>query len=218
MKVLVLLSGGMDSTSLLYAMHDEHDVLGALSFHYGSKHNDRELHYASYHCQQLGIDHKVIPLDFIAEHFTSDLLLSGGEIPEGHYESANMSKTVVPFRNGIMLSIAAGYAESIGADAVSIAAHSGDHAVYPDCRDSFMEAFQSAIKLGTYAQIELHSPFVGIRKEDIALIGHQHGVDFSMTYSCYKGGETHCGKCGTCVERKEAFEISKITDPTQYLA
>ena len=216
MKVLVLLSGGMDSTTLLYDMNKQHEVVGALSFDYGSKHNARELPYAEYHCKELGIPHQIIPLDFIAEHFSSDLLKTGGEIPEGHYEDANMVKTVVPFRNAIMLSIATGYAESISAVAVAIAAHSGDHAVYPDCRAGFMNSLAQTMKEGTYAEIELLRPYVGIRKEGIAEIGAGLGVDFSKTYSCYRGGELHCGKCGTCVERKEAFTLAQLNDLTLY--
>lgn len=218
MKVLVLVSGGMDSTTLLYDMHRKHQVVGALSFNYGSKHNERELPMAVYHCKNLGVQHQIIPLDFVAEYFSSDLLKTGGEIPEGHYEDANMVKTVVPFRNAIMLSIATGYAESIGAEAVAIAAHSGDHAVYPDCRDEFMDSFASSMEHGTYADIQLLRPYVGIRKEGIAEIGNDLGVDFAQTYSCYNGGEIHCGKCGTCVERKEAFALAQLSDPTNYVA
>lgn len=216
MKVIVLLSGGMDSTTLLYQMHEEHEVVGTLSFNYGSKHNDKELPYAQHHAERLGIPHKVIPLDFIAEHFSSGLLKTGGEIPEGHYEDSNMVQTVVPFRNGIMMSIAAGFAESIGAEAVGIAAHSGDHAVYRDCRAPFMDAMDTAITEGTYAEIKVLRPFVGIRKEDIAALGDKLKVDFKETWSCYKGEERHCGKCGTCVERKEAFLLSGVPDPTEY--
>jgi len=217
MKVVVLLSGGMDSTSLLYHMHQQEEVVGALSFNYGSKHNHKEIPFAKYHAEALGIRHEVIPLDFIKNHFSSDLLESGGEIPEGHYEDDNMVKTVVPFRNGIMLALAVGWAESIGAEAVAIAAHAGDHAIYPDCREEFMDFFGAAISSGTYARIKLLRPFLALRKENIAKLGHKLGVDFSMSWSCYKGQETHCGVCGTCVERKEAFEIALLSDPTEYL-
>ncbi len=218
MKVVVLLSGGMDSTVLLYKMHAEHEVVATLSFDYGSKHNHREIPFAAHHSQALGIEHLTIPLGFMGEYFQSDLLKSGGEIPEGHYEDANMIKTVVPFRNGIMLSIAAGLAESRGAQGVAIAAHSGDHAIYPDCREDFLSAIGDSIASGTYANIQLLRPFVDIRKEDIASIGDELNVDFSQTWSCYKGGETHCGVCGTCVERKEAFAIAQVKDPTIYLS
>lgn len=216
MKVIVLLSGGMDSTTLLYLMHKQHEVVGAVSFDYGSKHNHKEIPYAQYHCEKLKIPHTVIPLGFIGEHFSSALLKSGGDIPEGHYEDKSMVQTVVPFRNGIMLSVAAGLAESLGADAIAIAAHSGDHAIYPDCRDEFMSDFASAISRGTYANIKLLRPFVSVRKEDIVTQGVALTVDFSETWSCYKGMDLHCGVCGTCVERKEAFKIAGVNDPTHY--
>lgn len=217
MKTVVLVSGGMDSVVALHDAVQEHDVVGGLSFDYGSKHNHREIPFARHHCEILGIPHRVIPLQFINDCFDSHLLSSGGEIPEGHYEAENMKQTVVPFRNGIMLSIAAGFAESQGAEAVTIAAHSGDHAIYPDCRSDFMEPMARAIEAGTYAEIRLLRPFLELRKEDIAARGFDLGVDFTKTWSCYKGLDKHCGKCGTCVERKEAFALSGHYDPTDYL-
>jgi 7-cyano-7-deazaguanine synthase len=216
-KVVVLLSGGMDSVTALYEANNLHHVVGAISFHYGSKHNDREIPFAAWHAEKLGVPHRVIRLDFIGELFDSDLLQKGGEIPKGHYEEQSMKKTVVPFRNGIMLSIAAGYAESVGADGLVIAAHAGDHAIYPDCREEFMQAMGSAIRLGTYAAIELIRPFIAMSKGDIVVRGSWLGVDYSRTWSCYVGGETHCGECGTCVERREAFLVTGVIDPTAYL-
>lgn len=218
MKVIVLVSGGMDSVAALYDARTEHAVVGTLSFDYGSKHNHREIPFARFHADELGLPHSVIHLKFISDHFQSDLLQSGGAVPDGHYEEANMKSTVVPFRNGIMLSIAAGFAESLGAEGVVIAAHSGDHAIYPDCREEFMKSMGEAIRLGTYAGIQVLRPFIAMRKEDIAVRGHSLGVDFSKTWSCYKGEETHCGTCGTCVERREAFLLAGIPDPTQYLS
>ena len=138
------------------------------------------------------------------------------EIPEGHYEDVSMKQTVVPFRNGIMLSIATGYAESQGAEMLVIAAHAGDHAIYPDCREDFMKAMGEAMRLGTYATIVLFRPFIRSTKADICDKGQQLGVDYSKTWSCYKGGVIHCGKCGTCVERREAFKVSGVPDPTEY--
>jgi 7-cyano-7-deazaguanine synthase len=217
MKVVVLLSGGMDSVAALYHASKEHELVGALSFDYGSKHNHKEIPFARNHAEKLGVPHQVISLGFVNEIFSSDLLQSGGEIPEGHYEEANMKATVVPFRNGIMLSITAGFAESCEAEGLVIAAHSGDHAVYPDCREKFMQSMGDAIRLGTYDGIELIRPFIDVRKEDIAARGHELGVDFSQTWSCYKGGDIHCGRCGTCVERREAFQIAGLPDPTEYL-
>ncbi len=216
MKVIVLVSGGMDSVTALYEAATRHDVVAGLSFDYGSKHNARELPFAAHHCEQLGVRHEVVALGFINELFASDLLQSGGEIPEGHYEAENMKQTVVPFRNGILLAVAAGYAESIGAEGIVIAAHSGDHAIYPDCRETFLGPMGEAIRAGTYAGIEVLRPFLAMRKEDIAAVGARHGVDFATTWSCYKGGSLHCGKCGTCIERREAFALADLDDPTGY--
>ena len=217
-KVVVLVSGGMDSVAALYDAHREHQVVGALSFNYGSKHNHKEIPFAAWHCEKLGIPHRVIPLDFVGELFKSDLLKSGGAIPDGHYEEQTMKQTVVPFRNGIMLSIAGGYAESVEAQGLVIAAHAGDHAIYPDCREDFMRSMADAIRLGTYAQVEILRPFIRLTKAQIAARGHELGVDFSKTWSCYKGGGLHCGTCGTCVERREAFMVTGLPDPTAYAA
>ena len=216
MKVIVLCSGGMDSVAALYQAHRDHEVIAVLSFHYGSKHNDREIPFAAHHARALGFRHEVVELDFVDRLFQSDLLQSGGAIPEGHYEEATMKQTVVPFRNGIMLSVAAGYAESSGAEAVVIAAHSGDHAIYPDCRERFMRSMDEAIRLGTYEEIQLLRPFIDLDKAGIAARGTELGVDFARTWSCYQGGEIHCGRCGTCVERREAFLVAGLPDPTVY--
>ena len=216
MKVVVLVSGGMDSVTALYEAHAHHEVRCALSFDYGSKHNAREIPFARHHAEKLGLTHLMIPLDFMAAHFTSDLLKGGGQIPAGHYEEASMKKTVVPFRNGIMLAIAAGLAESRDAQGLVIAAHAGDHAIYPDCREPFMQAMADAVKLGTYAAIEILRPFIAMNKASIARRGAELGVDFAQTWSCYVGGEIHCGECGTCVERREAFLLAGLADPTLY--
>ena len=218
MKVCVLLSGGMDSVTALHHAAREHEVVSALSFDYGSKHNASEIPCAQWHAAQLGVPHTVIALPFVNDHFASDLLQSGGEIPDGHYAEENMKRTVVPFRNGIMLSIAAGFAESRGAEGLVIAAHSGDHAIYPDCREPFMQAMSDAIRLGTYVEIQVLRPFIHTDKTGIARLGAELAVDFARTWSCYKGGTTHCGTCGTCVERREAFLLAGIGDPTPYLA
>ena len=192
--------------------------MGAVSFDYGSKHNASEIAMARWHCQQFGLRHDVVALPFVNELFASDLLQSGGDIPEGHYADENMKRTVVPFRNGIMLAIACGIAESREAEALVIAAHAGDHAIYPDCREPFMQAIAASMREGTYAQIELLRPFIAMDKAGIAKLGHDLGIDFARTWSCYKGGSTHCGVCGTCVERREAFQLAGLNDPTQYLA
>ena len=211
MKALIIYSGGLDSTTLLYEYRDS--IALAVTFDYGSKHNAREIACAREHCKLLGIKHLVIPLGFIGQYFKSDLLISGGEIPEGSYADENMKSTVVPFRNGIMLAVAAGLAESYELDAIMLANHSGDHAIYPDCRPEFIDAFTAAVKAGTYNGVQVISPYCNITKRDIALRGKEIGVDFSLTYSCYKGEKKHCGKCGTCMERKEALAGF---DPTVY--
>jgi 7-cyano-7-deazaguanine synthase len=217
MKVCVLLSGGMDSVVAFHDALRSHEVATCLSFDYGSKHNAREIPFARLHAERHGVLHHSIRLDFIDRLFQSDLLKSGGEIPDGHYAEESMKQTVVPFRNGIMLSIATGFAESIGAEGVVIAAHSGDHAIYPDCREPFMQAMAVAMGQGTYAHIQLLRPFIAMDKAAIARRGAELGIDFSETWSCYKGGDIHCGTCGTCVERREAFQLASLTDPTVYL-
>lgn len=211
MRAVLVYSGGLDSTTLLYEYKDS--IALAVSFDYGSKHNKRELEFAALNCKRLGIRHLVIPLEFMGRYFKSDLLIGGGDIPEGSYADENMKSTVVPFRNGIMLSIAAGLAESYDLDAIMLANHSGDHAIYPDCRPEFIEGMAAAVEAGTYNGVKVVSPYCNMTKRDIALRGRELGVDYSLTYSCYKGGEKHCGKCGTCVERKEALEGF---DPTEY--
>jgi len=210
--IVILYSGGMDSSVALYEHADR--IRRALTFNYGSKHNLREMEYAARNCKRLGIEHHVIELDMNKMGFVSDLLQSGGEIPNGHYEDQNMIKTVVPFRNGIMLSIAAGIAESIGCDKLLISNHAGDHAIYPDCREEFIQTMSKAISLGTYNHCEILAPYTNLTKREIALIGKEIGVPFEDTYSCYNGLETHCGTCGTCRERKEGLEGF---DPTVYL-
>jgi 7-cyano-7-deazaguanine synthase len=217
MKVCVLLSGGMDSVVAFHEVRRTYEVAACLSFDYGSKHNACEIPFAKLHAERVGVPHHTVSLDFMDRLFKSDLLRSGGAIPDGHYAELSMKQTVVPFRNGIMLAIAAGYAESIEAGAVVIAAHSGDHAIYPDCREPFMQAMGAAMREGTYVRMELLRPFIHLDKAAIARLGRELGVDFARTWSCYKGGERHCGTCGTCVERREAFLQAGLEDPTEYL-
>lgn len=217
MKVVVLCSGGMDSVTALHWAHRTHAVVAALSFAYGAKHNTREIPCAADQARRLGLRHEVMNLGFIGEFFSSHLLTGGGSIPEGHYQDDSMRQTVVPFRNAIMLATAAGFAESLGAEGVVIAAHGGDHAIYPDCREEFMRAMGDAMRLGTYAGIQLLRPFIALDKTAIAAEGARLGVDFARTWSCYKGEEVHCGRCGACVERREAFLQAGLADPTPYL-
>jgi 7-cyano-7-deazaguanine synthase len=217
MKTLVLLSGGMDSVTALHWARAEHEVVGAVSFDYGAKHNHREIPLAAWHCAKIDVKHDIIDLDFVNRLFASDLLKSGGEIPDGHYAHETMKQTVVPFRNGIMLAIACGLAESREAESLVIAAHAGDHTIYPDCREPFMQGMAAAMREGTYARIELLRPFIHLDKAGIAKLGASLGVDYGKTWSCYKGGDLHCGTCGTCVERIEAFALAGLDDPTVYV-
>jgi 7-cyano-7-deazaguanine synthase len=212
MKSLVVLSGGMDSAVALAKCLNIGDEVKCITFNYGSKHNDKEYECAKKLCEKFRVDLKKVylPLDGL---FKSDLLKSGGEIPEGHYEDETMKKTVVPFRNGIMLAIACGYAESLGYEQVVIGNHAGDHAIYPDCRAIFISAMNEAMEHGTYNKVNIYSPFCSLSKREIGLLGEQLMIEWNDTWSCYKGKEVHCGKCGTCVERIEALEGF---DPTEY--
>lgn len=211
---VIIVSGGMDSITLLYDHKDE--IALGISFDYGSNHNAREIPFAKMHCERLGIKHITINLDFMHQYFKSSLLDGADAIPEGHYADDNMKSTVVPFRNGIMLSIAIGIAESNNLDQVFIANHGGDHTIYPDCRPEFIKAIDSAANAGTYNNVKVIAPYTQITKSDIARIGKKLGIDYTETWSCYKGGEIHCGKCGTCVERKEALSEAGIEDCTIY--
>ncbi len=218
MKAVVILSGGMDSATVLalaVKTHGKENVL-TLTFNYSSKHNAQENEFARLLAHHYGVPNTKIDLPFVNDLFKSDLLQSGGDIPEGHYADPSMKRTVVPFRNGIMLAIAAGYAESKDAKFLYLGAHAGDHAVYPDCRAEWTKAMSEAIRLGGYLGVELLSPFVHVSKTDIARLGQALEVPYELTYSCYKGGEKHCGLCGTCFERKEAFRESGVYDPTEY--
>lgn len=211
---LIVLSGGMDSVTLLHDMKAK--IALAVTFNYGSNHNAREIECARVNCAELGIEHLVIDLDFMHRYFSSSLLAGADQIPEGRYDADNMASTIVPFRNGIMLSVAAGLAESRGLSRVMLANHGGDHTIYPDCRPEFVDAMNSAIMAGTDAKVSLFCPYTNMTKEDIARRGALIGVDYSKTYSCYKGGAKHCGRCGTCVERREAIAAAGIVDPTPY--
>lgn len=204
----------MDSVTLLHSRRQE--IALAVTFDYGSNHAAREIACAKWQAEQLGVEHIVIPLDFMHQYFRSSLLQGGEAIPEGNYNEDNQRSTVVPFRNGIMLAIACGIAESRGLKKVLIANHAGDHAIYPDCRAEFISAMNDAMASGTYEHIQIDAPFTRLTKTDIARLGAQIGVDYSHTYSCYKGGEKHCGKCGTCRERIEAFHDAGVPDPTEY--
>ena len=212
---IIILSGGMDSVTMLYQYKDQ--IALALTFAYCSIHAPNEIACSRIHCQRLGIPQIVIPLDFIHQYFKSSLLEGADAIPEGYYTSQNMASTVVPFRNGIMLSIACGIAESKGLSRVMIANHGGDHTIYPDCRPEFIQSMSAAMNEGTDTHVSIYAPYTDITKSDIARIGKQLGIDYTETWSCYKGGTHHCGKCGTCQERKEALAEAGIIDKTVYL-
>ena len=211
---VIIVSGGMDSITLLYDKKDE--IALGISFDYGSNHNAKEIPFAEMHCKRLGIKHITINLDFMHQYFKSSLLQGAEAIPEGHYADENMKSTVVPFRNGIMLSIAIDIAESNHLKKVLIANHGGDHTIYPDCRPQFIQAIDAAANAGTFVNVRVEAPYTNITKGDIARIGKRLGLDYTETWSCYKGGEKHCGKCGTCIERKEALQEAGIHDATEY--
>ena len=216
MKVLHVYSGGLDSTVCLYHLLKAGRTVECLNFFYGSKHNTRERAAAEAICAILNVPLRKIDLDFNALGFHSALLQSGFSVPEGHYADENMKQTVVPFRNGIMASIAVGLAESIGYDAISLAVHAGDHTIYPDCRPTFFEGFSQAASYGTWKNIAVLTPFILGSKITIVEEGAALDVPMFLTWTCYKGGEKHCGKCGACVERKEAFEKAGVRDLTVY--
>jgi 7-cyano-7-deazaguanine synthase len=216
MKAVVILSGGMDSTTLLYDIHAHvTEDIHCLSFNYGQRHS-KELEFAARTCATLGLTHKIVP-------FTDDLksLLTASaltdltqEVPEGHYAADNMKATVVPNRNMIMLSLAAGYAISIGAQKLFYGAHAGDHTIYPDCRPEFLAAMQLALTLCHFdGGIALEAPYMNITKSDICAIGRDLGVPYGDTWTCYAGKDVPCGKCGACQERAEAFDFAGIPDP-----
>lgn len=211
---VIVYSGGLDSTTLLYEERER--VALAVTFDYGSNHAAREIACARHHCALLGIEHLVIELGFMGQYFQSSLLSGADAIPSGNYDEENMKSTVVPFRNGIMLSIACGLAESRGLKRVLIANHGGDHAIYPDCRPEFIDAMDAAMRAGTYVNVEIAAPYTNLSKADLVRRGAKLGIDYSQTYSCYRGGEQHCGTCGTCTERREAFREAGIPDPTAY--
>ncbi len=211
---VIIVSGGMDSVTMLYEYQDR--IALGISFDYGSNHNAKEIPYARLHCKRLGIRHIVIDLGFVHQYFKSSLLEGADAIPEGSYNEGNMKSTVVPFRNGIMLSIAVGVAESHRLKYVMMANHGGDHAIYPDCRPDFVAAMSTAATAGTYEKVCVLAPYTGITKTDIARRGQKFGVNFAETWSCYKGGDKHCGRCGTCRERREALAEAGIEDLTEY--
>lgn len=218
MKAVVIYSGGLDSTVLLHHLIAERHVVSALSVDYGQRHR-KELTFAADTCARLGIEHRVADLSSITGLLAgSSLTETGIDVPEGHYEEASMKQTVVPNRNMILLSLATGWAIAQKADCVAYAAHAGDHAIYPDCREVFTEALDAAIRLADWHEVYLHRPFVSLSKADVVKRGAELEVDFTQTWSCYQGQQLHCGRCGTCIERREAFHLAGVEDPTAYAA
>lgn len=215
-KIVVLFSGGMDSATLLYYFLDSGNDVYALGVNYGQRHI-KELLAASEITKRIGIAYEIADLRSITNLInTSSLTNENIPVPEGHYEENSMKITVVPNRNMILLSIAAGWAIALKAEAIAYAAHSGDHAIYPDCRPEFIKAISTAIRLADDREVKLVTPFQNFSKADICKLGAKLKVPFNLTWSCYKGQEKHCGKCGTCIERKEAFQLANIEDPTIY--
>ena len=217
MKVIVVCSGGLDSVSLAHKMAAEQELLGLVSFDYGQRHK-KELLFAAACANRLGVKHYIIDMTDIGRNLTGSALTDDVAVPDGHYAEETMRITVVPNRNAIMLAIAFGVAVSNKADAVATAVHGGDHFIYPDCRPGFIEAFQMMQNLATegYASVKLLAPYVHQPKSFIVTDGVKHHTPFVETWSCYKGGESHCGRCGTCVERREAFYLAGVDDPTDY--
>ena len=219
-RAVVLMSGGLDSSVLASLLISQGWEVSGLSINYGQRHL-RELQAATAYCKAQGIPHRSVAIDGFASLVPCSSQTSDGiEVPHGHYADESMRVTFVPNRNMVMLSIAAAHAIGIRATALGIAAHAGDHTIYPDCRREFMYAFMDAVRAGNWDadELQLTTPFVMMSKADIAHIGNSIGAPMHLTYSCYEGRAKHCGRCGTCVERKEAFAGAGIQDPTEYEA
>ncbi len=214
-KVVVIYSGGMDSFTVLNrALHDGKEVY-ALTFDYGQRHV-KEIEYASTVCKSLDVNHKVIDISAINQLLAGSSLTDDIDIPEGHYEAESMKSTVVPNRNMILLSLAVGYAVSVGASQVYYGAHSGDHAIYPDCRPEFVMKMNDVCKIANYESVEIFSPYLTVTKSDILTDGLKMGLKYGNTWTCYNGREKACGQCGACQERLEAFSDNNVTDPLNY--
>jgi len=219
MKTIVVCSGGLDSVTLAHKVAREHSLYALISFDYGQRHK-KELDFAADAARDLGVRHHVVDLTPVGALLTGSSLTSDDvAVPDGHYAEETMRITVVPNRNAIMMSVAFGAAASAGADAVAAAMHGGDHFIYPDCRPDFIDAFQKMQNhaLDGVAKIRLYTPFINATKADIAAEAGRLGVPIDRTWSCYKGEEVHCGRCGTCVERREALELARVPDPTVYI-
>ncbi|MCZ6764812.1 MAG: 7-cyano-7-deazaguanine synthase QueC, partial [Alphaproteobacteria bacterium] len=217
MSTVVICSGGLDSITLAYQVKAQGAIARLVSFDYGQRHKV-ELRFAARAAHDLGVPHDMIDISGLTRFLAGSALTDDIDVPDGHYAQDNMQITVVPNRNAIFLAIAYGVAAGEKASSVAAAFHSGDHFVYPDCRPAFVDAFRVMQNHATEGlwEIDLHAPFVEASKADIVKIGSGLGVPFEKTWSCYKGGARHCGRCGTCVERLEAFYLTGVTDPTAY--
>ncbi len=217
MQTIVVCSGGLDSVTLAHKIAVEQKLIHLVSFDYGQRHK-KELEFARLCAARLDVTHDVLDISDIGDRLTGSALTSGEAVPDGHYAEDTMRLTVVPNRNAIMLTIAFGLAMARQAQAVAAAMHGGDHFIYPDCRPAFAEAFGAMQRyaLDGFAKIELTTPFLLWSKAEIVREGERLGVPFAETWSCYKGGARHCGRCGTCVERREAFHLAEVEDPTSY--
>ena len=217
MKTIVICSGGLDSVSLAHMVAANRKLTGLVSFDYGQRHR-KELDYAALCAKRLDVPHDIIDMRGIGAALTGSALTDDVDVPDGHYAEETMRVTVVPNRNAIMLTVAYGIAAARGDQAVATAVHGGDHFIYPDCRPDFTQAFEfmQYMALDGYADVSLYTPFVHRSKADIVTEGQRHNTPFAETWSCYKGGVHHCGRCGTCVERREAFDLAGIADPTHY--
>ena len=217
MKAMIVCSGGLDSVTLAYKVAAEAEITSLVSFNYGQRH-DKELDYAALCAHDLNVPHHIIDISNVGAQLTGSALTDDIDVPDGHYAEDGMKATVVPNRNAIMLTIAYGMAASQNADTVAIAVHGGDHFIYPDCRPDFIEQFAKMQKMAMdgYADVSMYAPFLHGTKGDIVTAGVSVNVPFQNTWSCYKGGDKHCGRCGTCVERAEAFFEAGVKDPTEY--
>jgi len=214
-KVVVIFSGGMDSFTVLNLAVKQGLEVFALSFDYGQRHK-KELDYAARACQGLGVQHKIVDISAINQLIGGSSLTSDIDVAEGHYEEDSMKSTVVPNRNMILLSMAVGYAVSIGANKVYYGAHSGDHAIYPDCRPEFVHKMNDVCAIANYDAVEIVTPYLEVSKTAILTAGLEMDLDYNLTWTCYNGREKACGKCGACQERLEAFTGNGVSDPLEY--
>lgn len=224
-KVLVVYSGGMDSFTLLHhaLQNPSEREVGAISFNYGQRHV-RELECARKVCRNLQIEHTVVDMQGLGALLTgggTSLIPNGdNDVPEGHYAAENMHSTVVPNRNMIMLSIAAGFAAANGYNTLATAVHAGDHHIYPDCRPEFIRSVSDTLRVSQYQEIHMWTPYLTISKGDILRQGLERvglrAEEYADTWTCYKGGESPCGRCGSCVERLESFHECGAADPLPY--